>query len=252
MSEAERYLHDVLSHVPAAFPERRARIAADLRSHLAESVAAGESEPGAVRRMGPAEETARTFLQDAPLPLAPLTDRVGAYVLDNALLAAPVIAGFALAGMRDPAWLASLDNPTTPASRIVVGAVVVATITVSLLYFPLFEARTGQTPGKRLFGIAVVKASGTAVRFGAALLRRLPSLFNFALLDAVFAPFTAKRQRAFDIVAGTLVVTSSPSASRARAWIATAALAAITAVAFVALFSVVPRGAPAAAVSVRS
>jgi len=249
MSEAERYLHEVLRHVPAAFPERRARIAADLRSHLAESVAAGESEAGAVRRMGPAEEAARTFLHDAPLPLAPLADRLGAYVLDNALLAAPVLAAFALGGMRDPAWLASLDDPGTPGATIVVVAVVAATLAVPLLYFPLLEARSGQTPGKRLFGIAVVRASGTAVRFGAALLRRLPSLFNFALLDALFAPFTARRQRAFDIVAGTLVVTSSRSARRMRAWIVTAALAACTAVASVALLSVVPRGASSAAVS---
>jgi uncharacterized RDD family membrane protein YckC len=247
MSEAERYLHEVLRHVPAAFPERRARIAADLRSHLSESIAAGESEEGAVRRMGPAEQTAGTFLQGAPLPLAPLADRLGAYVLDNALLAAPVLAAFALAGMRDPAWLASLEQPNTAGARIVVAAVIVATVAVSLLYFPVLEARSGQTPGKRLFGIAVVKASGTAVRFGTAMLRRLPSLFNFALLDAVFAPFTAKRQRAFDIVAGTLVVTSAPSASRARAWIATAVLAALTAVAIVALVSVAPRGAPPAA-----
>lgn len=247
MSEAERYLHEVLRHVPAAFPERRARIAADLRSHLAESIAAGESEEGAVRRMGPAEQTAGTFLQGAPLPLAPLGDRLGAYMLDNALLAAPVLAAFALAGMRDPAWLASLERPGTVGARIVVAAVVIATAAVSLLYFPVLEARSGQTPGKRLFGIAVVKASGTAVRFGTALIRRLPSLFNFSLLDAVFAPFTAKRQRAFDIVAGTLVVTSSPSASRARAWVATAALAAVAAVAVVALVSVVPRDAPPAA-----
>jgi uncharacterized RDD family membrane protein YckC len=197
--------------------------------------------------MGPAEQTAGTFLQGAPLPLAPLADRLGAYVLDNALLAAPVLAAFALAGMRDPAWLASLEQPNTAGARIVVAAVIVATVAVSLLYFPVLEARSGQTPGKRLFGIAVVKASGTAVRFGAAVLRRLPSLFNFALLDAVFAPFTAKRQRAFDIVAGTLVVTSTPSASRVRAWIVTAVLAAVAAVATVALISVAPRGTPPAA-----
>ena len=248
MSEAERYLHEVLRHVPAAFPERRARIAADLRSHLAESVAAGESEAGAVRRMGPAEQTAGTFLQGAPLPLASLADRVGAYVLDNVLLAAPVLAAVALVGMRDPAFLASLYRPDTLAGRIMAGAILVATFAVSLLYFPLLEARTGQTPGKRLFGIAVVRASGTAVRFGAALLRRVPSLFSFALLDAIFAPFTARRQRAFDIVAGTLVVTSSPSASRVRAWIATAALAGV---AVAALVSIVPRDSPPAAASAR-
>jgi hypothetical protein len=117
------------------------------------------------------------------------------------------------------------------------------TIAFSVLYFPLFEARTGQTPGKRLFGIAVVKTSGTAVHFWRALLRRLPSLFNFALLDALFAAFTARRQRAFDIVAGTLVVSVPRAPRRLRAWVATGVLAAAAAGALVALVRSIPRAA---------
>ena len=64
----------------------------------------------------------------------------------------------------------------------------------------------GQTLGKWLTGIAVVRETGERVGFGAAVLRRLPLLFNFFLLDAAFAPFTEKKQRAFDMVAKTVVV----------------------------------------------
>jgi uncharacterized RDD family membrane protein YckC len=241
MSETERYVHQVLRHVPAAFPDRRARIGADLRAYLADAVAEGESEAGAVRRMGPPEQTAESFLLDAPLPLAPPADRVGAYVLDNVVGAAPVIGAVALAALLNPDLLVS--HPQTPALRVVAGVLLAGTIAFSVLYFPLFEARTGQTPGKRLFGIAVVKTSGTAVHFWRALLRRLPSLFNFALLDALFAAFTARRQRAFDIVAGTLVVSVPRAPRRLRAWVATGILAAATAGALVALVQSIPGAA---------
>jgi uncharacterized RDD family membrane protein YckC len=248
MSDAERYVHEVLSHVPAAFPERRARIASDLRAHLADSVAAGESEAGAVRRMGSPEQTAESFLLDVKLPLAPLSDRVGAYLLDNAVVAAPIVGAVALAAMLNPELLARVSHPRTSGLQVVAGVLLAAAIAFSLLYFPVFEARTGQTPGKRLFGIAVVKTAGTAVRFWGALLRRLPSLFRFALLDALFAPFTARRQRAFDIVAGTLVVSVPRPARRLRAWVATVVLAAAMAGGVVALIASVPRAAAPAEV----
>lgn len=240
MSDAERYVRDVLRHVPAAFPERRARIAADLRSHLADSVAAGESEAGAVRRMGAPEQTAATFLDGVELDPAPLPDRLGAYLFDNALFLAPVLAAFALMVMRDAA-----QNPATPADSLIVGVVAIASVAFSILYFPLFEAHSGQTPGKRLFAVTVVRASGTAVRVWPALLRRLPSLFNFALLDALFVPFTARRQRAFDIVAGTVVVRASRTARRGLAWAMTGVLVASAAAATAALVSAAPGGAAA-------
>jgi uncharacterized RDD family membrane protein YckC len=247
MSDAERYVLEVLRHVPAAFPERRARIADDLRSHLADSIAAGESEAGAVRRMGTPEQTAATFLDGVELDPAPLPDRLGAYLFDNALFLAPVLAAFALLAMRDADRIAALRNPATPGDQLLVAVVVITSIAFSLLYFPLFEARRGQTPGKRLFGIAVVRASGTAVGLGAALLRRLPSLFNFALLDALFVPFTARRQRAFDIVAGTVVVRAPLPLRRGTAWAMTGALVLAAAAATVALVQSTPRSAGEAA-----
>lgn len=39
-----------------------------------------------------------------------------------------------------------------------------------------------------------------------AFLRRLSFYFDFIVLDALFIPFTAKRQRAFDIIARTVVI----------------------------------------------
>lgn len=237
MSPAERYLHDVLSHVPAAFPEHRARIAADLRSHLAECVEAGESEAGAVRRMGPAEQTAATFLEGAPLPLASLADRIGAYVVDNALFLVPVLGALAAISYRDPGRIAALNDPSTPADRAIVGTIVIVSVAYAIAYFPLLEARYGQTLGKRLFGIAVVKTAGTAVRLPGALIRRIPRLFNISLLDALFAAFTARRQRAFDIVAGTIVVTSPRAQRKLHAWAAAGLMAALMAAAAALLMS---------------
>ena len=241
MSPAERYVRDVLSHVPAAFPGHRARIAADLRSHLADSVAAGESEAGAVRRMGPAEQTAATFLDGAPLHVAPLLDRIGAYTFDNALLLAPALAALAAIVGGDARRIAALNDPSTPADRAIVGTFVVIVVAYAIVYFPLLEARYGQTLGKRLFGIAVVKTTGTAVRLPGALIRRIPRLFNISLLDALFAPFTARRQRAFDIVAGTIVVTSPRAPRKLHAWAAAAVMAALAAAATAVLVSAVGR-----------
>lgn len=241
MSPAERYLHEVLSHVPAAFPEHRARIAADLRSHLAESVEAGESEAGAVRRMGPAEETAAAFLEGSPLPVAPLAYRIGAYVFDNALLLVPALGVLAAISYRDPTRIAALDDPSTPADRAIVGTFVIVTVAYAIAYFPILEARYGQTLGKRLFGIAVVKTTGTAVRLPGAIIRRIPRLFSISLVDALFAPFTAHRQRAFDIVAGTIVVTSPRAPRKLHAWAAAGLMTALMAAAAAVLVSTAGR-----------
>jgi uncharacterized RDD family membrane protein YckC len=75
-----------------------------------------------------------------------------------------------------------------------------------LLYFPIAEGRFGQTLGKRLLGLRVLKESGLAIGYKEAFLRRIPFYFRFAVLDALFVPFTAKKQRAFDLVARTVVV----------------------------------------------
>ena len=75
-----------------------------------------------------------------------------------------------------------------------------------MLYFPILEGRFGQTLGKRLLGIRVLHESGLPIGFKEAILRRLPFYFDFWPIDGLFVLFTAKKQRAFDIVARTVVV----------------------------------------------
>jgi uncharacterized RDD family membrane protein YckC len=70
------------------------------------------------------------------------------------------------------------------------------------------RGRDGEDPGKRLFGLRVVSEDGTAISAGQAFRRRVPVFVGFPLLvvDAPMAMFDARHRRAFDRVAGTLVV----------------------------------------------
>jgi uncharacterized RDD family membrane protein YckC len=77
---------------------------------------------------------------------------------------------------------------------------------LAILYFPVLEKLYGQTIGKWALGIVVVRENGARLRWRDAIIRRIPFVFEFFWLDAVFALFTAKKQRAFDFVASTVVV----------------------------------------------
>ncbi len=55
-------------------------------------------------------------------------------------------------------------------------------------------------------GLYVVAQDGTRLSLGRVLVRRVPFVFEFFWLDALVALFTRRRQRAFDLVAGSLVV----------------------------------------------
>lgn len=234
MTAAEEYVQAVLRHVPYTSAERN-RIAGDLQAHFAECVEAGESEAGAARRMGPPAEVAARFLADVPLEYAPVTYRLGAYIVDVGLVLVPLFFGLAWLAHREPGLFARSGNLRIGADLSVLLSMVGPAVLLWLLYFPVLESRFDQTLGKRLFGIAVVKTSGTRVGFGAAVVRRLPHHFEFAWLDALFAPFTTRRQRAFDMVANTIVVRGPHRASPGRAWLVAGMFAVTAAAAALAL-----------------
>jgi uncharacterized RDD family membrane protein YckC len=86
-------------------------------------------------------------------------------------------------------------------------------------YFMLFEVlRNGQTPGKRMCGLRVVRTSGARVQWGNSFLRNLvrfadmmpmmpnSPLFGFHLFGLVSCVATSRFQRLGDLVADTLVV----------------------------------------------
>jgi uncharacterized RDD family membrane protein YckC len=94
----------------------------------------------------------------------------------------------------------------------IVGLVSFATVTS---YFFLFELLwSGQTPGKRLVGIRVVKSGGYALRPVDSLLRNLMRAVDFLPvcygIGLVSLLLTSRSQRLGDLVAGTLVVYHRP------------------------------------------
>jgi uncharacterized RDD family membrane protein YckC len=80
---------------------------------------------------------------------------------------------------------------------------------VAFLYYGVTEAMSGQTLGKRLLGIRVVKADGTKPSGGAIALRTVLRIIDgiaFYLVGLIFILATGrKRQRLGDIAAGTTV-----------------------------------------------
>jgi len=80
---------------------------------------------------------------------------------------------------------------------------------VLITYFVILEGRYGMTAGKYILGLKVIKAEGAPVDYKDALLRNIPKFFgNFIVIDALIMVifFNKEKQRAFDKVAGTIVV----------------------------------------------
>lgn len=206
MREIDEYVAAVSKRIPPCLPER-ARIETDLRSHLRDRVDAGESVAEAIGRMGDPEEVAREFLEGVELRPASLGRRTAAFVLDIGIgvLVLLIVAGLLLGADR----LAEGEWPVFfgPSLFFFIAALIAsAAFLMGLLYFPAMEALRGQTVGKQALGLCVVRENGERVGWGPAFVRRIPFYFEFFLLDALVALFTRRRQRAFDLVAKTMVV----------------------------------------------
>lgn len=231
MNEIDRYVEDVMHRIAPGFPGRH-RIETDLRSHLAERVAGGEKSSSAAARMGPPAEVARGFLESTEPQLASRADRLGGFLFDVGLGA------LAVASITLVAVVALGSNSTTPMSdwplplAVALGICAVIVFVLVILYFPVLESLFGQTAGKRVFGTFVARENGERVGFWTAVVRRIPFMFDIWPVDAVFLLFTARRQRAFDLAARTIVIQGGPRIGRswgivALLWCAAIALGAL-------------------------
>ena len=213
MNAINEYARQVMDLIPPAHPERD-RIELDLRAHLEETVAELEGSPrAAFDRMGDPREVALAYLSDMPASYAGVGRRVAAFFID-------MLAGFAVLGTVAGVCvlvfglLAVAEEATeagppelTIASLMVVGVGFVASLALlSIAYFPVLEWRFGQTLGKYLLGIYVVGEDGLRPSLPATIVRRIPFFLEFFWIDAIVAFFTERNQRAFDLVARTLVV----------------------------------------------
>ncbi len=128
--------------------------------------------------------------------------RLGAYLLDLAVRFA------ALYGIVTVLSVALLPFATT---GLPVGVYFVVAFLLEWGYGCFFETWwNGQTPGKRAFGLRVIKTEGYAIGFSEAMIRNLlraadfvPLLYAAGFLTAMTNP---RLQRIGDLVAGTMVV----------------------------------------------
>jgi uncharacterized RDD family membrane protein YckC len=197
---ADDYIRTVLSAMPAATP-RRAQIAAELRGHIAERLEHGQPLETILRGLGAPAQLAASYLSEVPLVSAGLGSRAAAKLVDACLPLALTIP-IAAAG-----WL-MWGNGFFPFAIVITLA---GAWLVFWIYTVVAEWQSGQTIGKRLFGIIVVREDGARISGGQALVRQLPVLCQFYWIDVLFALFTERRQRAFELLSKTrVVVTPKP------------------------------------------
>jgi len=129
-------------------------------------------------------------------PVASVGDRILAYLLDRVILIVLILALLAL--------LFSLDIDEEWVAIVVLGL-------PFLLYSLLFEIfMNGQTPGKRVLNIKVIRLNGTPPTVGDYILRWIFAFVDMGILGGAIAVISVaaggKGQRLGDIVAGTSVI----------------------------------------------
>ncbi len=192
---ADAFIARVLDALPPATPMRD-QIALELRGSIDERLAAGQSLDTALGQLGDPTRLAESYLSAVPLRSAPFFVRALARLMDFAVVTvviAPVAIGLWFFGdVRYMPWGLFL--------YLIVGSMLVA------IYPIVAEAVYGRTLGKHVFGLRVVTESGTRITWLQAVVRNLPIFLQIFMIDALFALFTERSQRAFELLSRTRVV----------------------------------------------
>jgi len=191
----ERYIQSVVDFVPPGLPLRD-QIALDLRAHIAERVQEGRNLDEVLAQLGDPLTLAESYLAAVPLRAATVGRRLAAKAID-------VLVVFGATAAITAAVMSLLSDPAVYfAPPVALGAGIVA----FAVYTVIAEYRAGHTLGKRLMGIRVVRESGARIGLGQSFLRQLPFFGGFSIIDALFALFTERRQRAFELLTKTRAV----------------------------------------------
>jgi uncharacterized RDD family membrane protein YckC len=201
---ADAYISRVLATLP---PNGRLgeQISQELKSTIAERVASGQTIDAALAQLGDPVRLAESYLAAVPLVAGQPFVRLLARLIDFAVATfaiAPVAIGVLVWGdvQYIPWWL--------------FGYLLGASLLVAL-YPMVAEAKYGKTLGKHIFGLRVVRESGARISGLQAVVRNLPIFLQFFWIDALFALFTERRQRAFELLSKTRVVKTTRPPARA-------------------------------------
>ena len=192
---ADAYIARVLAALPPATPMRD-QIALELRGSIDERLAAGQTLGAAIRQLGDPVRLAESYLSAVPLRSAPFFVRALARLMDFAIatvVIAPVAMGLWFFG--DVRYL-----PWGLLAYLIVGSILIASYPI------VAEAMYGKTIGKHLFGLRVVTESGTRITWLQAVVRNLPIFLQIFVIDALFALFTERSPRAFELLSRTRVI----------------------------------------------
>jgi uncharacterized RDD family membrane protein YckC len=192
---ADGYINQVLDLLPRGTPLRD-QIALELRSIIAERMTAGQSEADVLRQLGDRRRLAESYLSAVPLEAASFGRRAAAKLVDVGAAAAIVI----------PVVCALFFMVPRDFKLFVIGPGFGLGVMGFMAYVILAEARTGQTIGKRMLGLRVVRESGAQISLGQSVVRQLPVFFQVFWIDVLFALFTERSQRAFELLSKTRVV----------------------------------------------
>ena len=140
---------------------------------------------------------------------ANLGSRIVAIIIDLIILSLVVVIIALPLGLL--AGLSAIGNPTQlfAARSAFFVAFMVLNVLVWLLYFTYFEGTSGQTLGKKIMGIKVVKENGDQPSFMDALIRTILRIIDgiaFYLVGFIVILVSEKKQRLGDMAAGTIVV----------------------------------------------
>jgi uncharacterized RDD family membrane protein YckC len=195
-SSPDAYIASVLDELPRSMPNR-AQIGLELQAAIAERVANNQPLDDVLRQLGDPSALAESYLAAEPLVAAPFMHRVAAKAIDVITMLVLVLPLAALVSWlipRPPVWAASL-----------IFVAFCCTLFLAV-YTAISEADLGQTVGKRALGLRVVRESGRRISFGQAVVRQLPLVLQVIWVDALFALFTERGQRAFELLSKTRVV----------------------------------------------
>lgn len=209
MNTQDQYIKKVLQNIHAA-PADKTRIEAELRDHFQAAQEAGKTPDQAIGHLGKPAEVAEGYMAQFDLERVGFWPRLAAFTIDMLLIlttgAILFTISVALSSLVPAHPAGPLDMLGGEFLILLIVGCSLAAIGLILLYFPILEGRFGWTPGKKLLGLRVLKENGLPIGYKEAFIRRISYFFEILPVDALFIPFTAQKQRAFDIVARTFVV----------------------------------------------
>jgi uncharacterized RDD family membrane protein YckC len=198
----DQYIHAVLDLMPQATPGRD-QIARELRANIHERLERGEQLLDVLAQLGKPAKLADEYLAAIPMVAVPTSERFLAKLIDfgPVLVVVMPLVYVAVKRMAFPEF-----------NWILFCAFTFACSGVGLcIYTALAELATSRTLGKWMRGLHVVQESGRRITIGQSLVRQLPFLMSIYFIDAFFALFTDRHQRAFEMLSKTRVVVASTS-----------------------------------------